>query len=169
MSTLLKHHEHQCKGYNRTLNPGTNAGTSQSKGDAGSSSHSSSTTTAPSGFQCFCRDMLNSRLSYLQHYNMKHPEATQRHASTRLAELHRLGLGPSTATASGLDLLSLKAPSKQAKRGMEWKGRRPDGSARGQGDGSGGESTSFKSLLMCSGEWLPSPLCSSQISPRPVK
>ena len=183
MGALIWHHEHKCKGHGQPRSPSTNASIGQSQGEAtaattslssalSSSSSSSSSTTvtaaaslssssssssssytvtataaASPAFKCFCGDILNSCHAYLQHYNMKHPEATKRNASSRVAELHLLGLGP-----------ELEVPTKQALRGMEWKAKRTNGSGQGQGkgkgDGSRSQMTAFKSLLMCSGEWL---------------
>ena len=167
MGALIWHHEHKCKGHGQPRSPSTNASIGQSQGEAtaattslssaaslsssSSSSSSSYTVTATAAaspaFKCFCGDILNSCHAYLQHYNMKHPEATKRNASSRVAELHLLGLGP-----------ELEVPTKQALRGMEWKAKRTNGSGQGQGkgkgDGSRSQMTAFKSLLMCSGEWL---------------
>ena len=111
-------------------------------------------------------------------YNMKHPQATERHASSRVAELYLIGLGPSVATAPSIETASIetgldawaasgsfsgmKVSTKQARRGMEWKGRRPNGGpgpGQGQGGGSNSQLSAFKSLLMCASEWLIPPYC----------
>ena len=86
MNRLIWHHENQCRGH----------------GQGGTAAAASSSSSSSSLFKCFCDVMSSSRHSYLQHYNMKQPQATQRHASSRVEELHRLGLGPSSVKAAAL-------------------------------------------------------------------